>query len=170
MAAVATMDVMDESGHTPLLRAIWDDEIDHAKVLLAAGADACQLNQGEISLLSYAKTAKMAEILLVAGALATDVTDEWLKEMSAETRAVVVAAMPVLSLIDVVSEGVFSGRVMDISDGIITQKINRSGDTVKHDMSRLSATVHVDDVIDVLYNHFGLAEVAFSGKALEVGR
>ena len=46
---------------------------------------------------------------------------------------------------------VSSGRVVDIANGVVTQKINRAGDTVQHDATKLSAAVTVGDVVDIKY-------------------
>lgn len=91
MAALASPDTVDESGHTPLLKAVWANKLDHAKVLLAAGACANQLNQNDIPLLAYANTAAMAQLLIDAGARAQDVSDANMKHMEADARAVVLA-------------------------------------------------------------------------------
>lgn len=177
LAAVATMDVADESGHTPLLKAIWSDAIDHVKVLLAAGANANQLNQGEVSMLANVASPEMAQVLLAAGARAVDVTDEWLKDMDAGARDVIMAAMPVLDSLkqeavvnaNVVSEGFHCGRVIEIADGVVIQKYNREGDTVQHDLSKLTATVQVGDVVDIKYVD-GVGQVGGLAVGVDRGR
>lgn len=159
-ASLATPDIADESGHTPLLKAVWEDRRLHAVVLLSNGADANQLNQNEVPMLAYATSVEMAHELLGAGARAADVSEEWLQGMLPEVRAVVVAAMPVLAARTTevvvkagkgVREGAFSGRVMEIDDGVMVQRVNRDGRTVQHDVSKLSLAVAVGDVVDISY-------------------
>lgn len=48
------------------------------------------------------------------------------------------------------SEGNFSGRIIDVTDGVVVQRINRL-DTVRHDASKLSAAVKEGDVVDIGY-------------------
>lgn len=166
LAAAATPDVGDDCGHTPLLKAIWGDEIEHAKVLLATGANANQMNQEEIPMIAYAASPKMAQVLLEAGARAVDVNEKWLKEMVPEVRDVVVAAMPTLPAQEVegvVNEGFYCGRVIEIANGVVTQKINRAGETVRHDVSKLSEMVKSGDVVDIRYRG-GMADVFGIGR------
>jgi len=92
MAAIASPDVVDERGHIPLHKAMWTNEIEHAKVLLAAGANPNQLNQGEIPLLAYATSPEMAKVLIDAGARVADVEDKWLNEMVVSARNTVISA------------------------------------------------------------------------------
>lgn len=177
-AGLATPDVCDDCGHTPLLKAIWGDELAHAKVLLSNGADANQLNQKEVPLLAYATSIEMAQALLGAGARAADVSDEWLQGMVPEVRAVVAAAVPVLASLDadmvgtavnVVCEGAFSGRVMGIDAGVMVQRVNRDGRTVQHDVSKLSLDVAVGDVVEIAYKD-GAGIVSEVFKGVGVGR
>lgn len=72
-------------------------------------------------------------------------------------------------VVKVVKEGTYSGKVLDIADGVVTQKINREGDTVRHDVANLSATVNIGDVIDIQY-HDGTGLVAGKDKSVGVGR
>ena len=72
-------------------------------------------------------------------------------------------------IVAIVFEGFYCGRVLGIADGVVTQKINRAGDTVRHDASKLFAAVQVDDVIEVLYRG-GKGEVKGVGRAAEVDR
>ena len=53
--------------------------------------------------------------------------------------------------LNVVAEGVHSGLVLAIVDNRVTQKINRQGDTVTHDMATLSMAVKIGDVVDIKY-------------------
>jgi hypothetical protein len=50
-----------------------------------------------------------------------------------------------------VEEGAFYGLVVDVSDGFVTQKVNRSGDTVKHRETNLSTLVSIRDIVDIKY-------------------
>ena len=50
-----------------------------------------------------------------------------------------------------VARGDFSGMVLSVSDGVAVQRVSRAGDTVRHDVSRLSAAVAVGDVVDIGY-------------------
>lgn len=159
MAAAASPDMMDESGHTPLLKAVWGDKIDHAKILLAAGASANQLNQNEIPILAYATSPAMAQILIEAGARAVDISPADLGSMEADARAVVSAAVPAFyvdapdgsALGNVASQGSYSGLVMEVAGGVVTQRINRIGDVVRHDAGLLSAPVQQGHVVDIDY-------------------
>lgn len=177
-ASLATPDIADDSGHTPLLKAVWEDQRPHAVVLLSNGADANQLNQNEVPVLAYATSVEMAQTLLGAGARAADVSDEWLQGMLPEVRAVVVAAIPVLASLDadlegeaakVVREGAFSGRVMEIDDGVMVQRVNRDGRTVQHEVSKLSLAVAVGDVVDISYKD-GAGVVSNMSKGVGVER
>lgn len=180
-ASMASPDVADESGHTPLLKAVFHDKPEHAKLLLAAGADANQLNQLETPVLAYATSVAMAQVLLDAGARAVDVSPADLQGMEADARAVVAAAAAlvdvdgpgggaaVLAPMDVVvKKGVFSGMVVSVEDGLVTQRINRAGDVVRHDASRLSAAAVVGHVVDISYaDERGLVNDRSAAKKLE---
>lgn len=70
---------------------------------------------------------------------------------------------------DVVNEGWYSGKVLSVANGVVTQKINRDGGTVRHDASKLSEPVKAGDVLDVQYQDSqGLVSVV--GKNNGVGR
>lgn len=70
---------------------------------------------------------------------------------------------------DVVNEGWYSGKVLSVANGVVTQKINRAGKTVRHDATKLSETVKVGDVVDIEY--VGLqGKVSGLGKAAGVER
>lgn len=70
---------------------------------------------------------------------------------------------------DAVKEGAYSGKVLNVANGVVTQKINREGGTVQHDLGRLSAVVGIGDVIDIEYRG-GMGEVGRKDRAVEVGR
>lgn len=70
----------------------------------------------------------------------------------------------------VVQEGVYSGPVLDVTDGVVTQKINRSGGTVCHDVSRLSLPASVGASVEIHYQQ-GVGRVSSSTqKATDLGR
>jgi hypothetical protein len=50
-----------------------------------------------------------------------------------------------------VLKGMHSGMVLSVSNGVVVQRVNRSGETVRHDVTRLSEPVQVGDVVDVSY-------------------
>jgi hypothetical protein len=50
-----------------------------------------------------------------------------------------------------VEGGMWSGKVLDVEHGVVIQKINRDGNTVQHDATKLSAMVNVGDVVDIKY-------------------
>ena len=50
-----------------------------------------------------------------------------------------------------VENGIYVGKVLDITDGVVTQKVNRDGSTVRHLMSKLSEPVEMDAVIEISY-------------------
>lgn len=50
-----------------------------------------------------------------------------------------------------VKEGFYSGKVINIGNGIVTQKINREGMSVNHNLDLLSKTVNVGDLVDIQY-------------------
>lgn len=53
---------------------------------------------------------------------------------------------------EAVNSGIYSGQVLSIANGFATQKINREGATVKHDIARLSSMVHAGDVVEIMYS------------------
>lgn len=70
---------------------------------------------------------------------------------------------------DVVGEGRFSGAILDVSEGVVTQKINRDGGTVRHALNSLSGPVVVGSVVDIAYVD-GVGVVGGQGVAAGVGR
>jgi hypothetical protein len=70
---------------------------------------------------------------------------------------------------DMVCEGVHSGLVLAIADNRVTQKINREGDTVTHDIATLSMAVKVGEVVDIQYQG-GQGIVSGMGKSVGMGR
>lgn len=73
------------------------------------------------------------------------------------------------SALDVVRVGDYNGKVINIVDGVATQKVGRDPDrVVRHDMSNLSRNVAIGDVVDINYRG-GVGVVG--GRAMsEVGR
>ena len=69
----------------------------------------------------------------------------------------------------VACEGVFSGMVMDVSGGFVTQKINRDGATVKHAQSVLSEPLKTGDIVDIKYSN-GVGTVSGKGLSAALGR
>ena len=67
----------------------------------------------------------------------------------------------------VVQEGVFSGPVVEVAHGVLTQRINRSGTTVCHDASKLTEAATVGSHIDIHY-HQGRGRVS-SAPQLSAG-
>lgn len=70
------------------------------------------------------------------------------------------------TLLETVHEGLFSGQVLEVADGRVTQKVSRDGRTVQHDQKVLSVPVAVGDVVEIKYSA-GVGVV--SGKEVAVG-
>lgn len=68
-----------------------------------------------------------------------------------------------------VKDGHFSGLVVDVAGGVVTQKIDREGHAVQHDGSKLSMAVQVGNVVDIIYRA-GQGVVSGIGKAVGVAR
>lgn len=64
---------------------------------------------------------------------------------------------------DTVTEGVFSGLVSSVANGLVEQKINRNGDTVVHDAARLTETLSAGAVVDITYKD-GIGIVFMGGN------
>ena len=52
---------------------------------------------------------------------------------------------------NVVSEGAFSGKVLDVANGVAVQRISREGATVRHALEKLSSPVAIGEVLDIKY-------------------
>lgn len=66
-----------------------------------------------------------------------------------------------------VTNGFYTGKVLDVADGVVTQRINREGDVVRHAASLLSAKVGIGDVVGIGYkNGVGVVD----GKDVGVDR
>ena len=70
---------------------------------------------------------------------------------------------------NIVKEGAYSGMVIGIADGIMTQKISREGKSVEHNIDLLSRAVNIGDVIDVRYSN-GKGDVAIKDQGVRMGR
>lgn len=63
------------------------------------------------------------------------------------------------SLNDIKLEGSFSGRVLDVANGVVVQKIGRDPDiVVRHDILKLNNAVNIGDVVHIKYKN-GFAAV-----------
>ena len=76
---------------------------------------------------------------------------------------------PTQELYETVGEGVFNGQIVQINEGVATQRVGRDGSTVKHDVSVLSQTVNVGQVVDIKYQD-GLGLVGRRGQYAGVER
>lgn len=62
------------------------------------------------------------------------------------------SAKSVQAKTDVVTEGSYSGSVIKIINGVVTQKIGRGlNEVIRHDVSRLSRVPEQDEVVDIRY-------------------
>ena len=68
-----------------------------------------------------------------------------------------------------VNDGLHIGSILYVADGVVVQKINRNGDSVQHDASKLSSSVMVGDVVEIAYKD-GVGVVRGPGMSVEVGR
>ena len=166
-ASVAVPDVVDDRGHTPLIKAVWGDKIDHAKILLNAGADANFLNQGELPVLAYATSVDMAKMLMEGGARAKDIGERELKEMAVEVSQLIREKCPKEEQ-ESVSKGQYSGKILDVADGLATQRVGRGGEVVLHSVSRLSEPVIIGAVVDIVYTG-GKGVVGGVGRGIGIG-
>lgn len=179
--AIAAPDVLNESGHTPLLKAVWGDQLAHASLLLEAGADPNFRNQGEIPLIADVKSVPMAQLLLSSGARTTDLNEEWLGELPEDIRSSLATNTKSQSqeqsgnsLLqdsqnsvehDCVAEGRYSGCIVKLDNAVAVQKINRSGDTVQHALARLTKPIEVGDIVDISYRS-GMGQVKGSEQSV----
>ena len=182
-AAIATPDALNDRGHTPLLKAVWADQLEHARVLLDAGANPNFRNQGEIPVLADAKSVAMAQLLLNGGASCADLDEECRLALPEAIRSLFTqvevevngavdgcergahsAAKPV-----VVSQGIYSGSILQEIDGVVAQKTNRTGDTVHHAVQTLSRLPEVGETVDIRYRA-GKGEVSAPAHAVQQTR
>jgi len=76
-----------------------------------------------------------------------------------------------LDFAETVVSGVYSGTVLDVSNGIVTQKVGRMGETVRHEVERLGgvgAAVKNGDLMEVRYKD-GMGAVAIRSKEKAAG-
>lgn len=71
--------------------------------------------------------------------------------------------------ISCVSSGQYVGAVIDVSSGVVTQKINRAGATVKHDSRALSSSVSTGDLVEVKYSN-GVGRVTGQAPSKTISR
>ena len=69
----------------------------------------------------------------------------------------------------VASEGLHCGKVLRVVAGVVTQKVDRTGTNVHHDLSKLSLSVKPGDVVDISYRD-GKGMVSIAGKEISAGR
>lgn len=182
-AAIATPDVLDDRGHTPLLKAVWADQLEHARTLLDAGADPNFRNQGDIPVLADAKSVAMAELLLSEGASCIALDEECRLALPEEIRSLFThVKVEVNGAVDgdtrvensadkpvVVSQGIYSGSILQEIDGVVAQKTNRTGDTVHHAVQTLSRLPEVGETVDIRYRA-GKGEVSAPAHAVQQTR
>ncbi|MES2946933.1 MAG: GSU2403 family nucleotidyltransferase fold protein [Pseudomonadota bacterium] len=65
-------------------------------------------------------------------------------------------------------KGLYSGKILDISDGLVTQRISRDGTTVVHKMSALTSAVVSGQIADITYAD-GVGVVWNKGTSRERG-
>ncbi|MEM8519050.1 hypothetical protein [Janthinobacterium sp. CAN_S7] len=68
-----------------------------------------------------------------------------------------------------VKEGVYSGPITAVADGLATQKYNREGDIVRHSLGWLSDKVAVGDIVDIKYQG-GIGLVGGLAVEANIGR
>lgn len=69
-----------------------------------------------------------------------------------EVELEVVSAPVVLPIrTSFVAAGDWSGKILQVTDGVVSQRINRAGDVVHHDVSKLSSPVSEGAVVDITY-------------------
>lgn len=68
--------------------------------------------------------------------------------------------------VDVVSEGSFSGKVLDVIYGVMIQKTGRNGETVRHDVSQLDGKLEIGEIVDIRYCN-GVGTIITKGKCVE---
>lgn len=66
-----------------------------------------------------------------------------------------------------VTEGLHIGKVLDVVDGVVTQRVNRDGDVVRHSGALLSKPVAIGDVVEISYKD-GMGVVG--GQGVDRGR
>lgn len=64
-----------------------------------------------------------------------------------------------LATSDLVDSGLFVGKILDVAHGVVTQRVGRAGEEVRHLVAHLSAPVEIGDVVEVRYAQ-GLGQVS----------
>lgn len=72
-------------------------------------------------------------------------------------------------MVCLVTVGQYSGRIVDIYDGVVVQKVGRDNEVVRHTQWRLSEKVEIGDVVDIAYER-GSGMVKGRGKEIDKGR
>lgn len=70
---------------------------------------------------------------------------------------------------DCASEGRYNGAVVEVKEGVVTQRINRAGDTVRHDANKLNSVPVLGMVVDIQYRQ-GRGQVGAPGHDKGQGR
>lgn len=73
------------------------------------------------------------------------------------------------SIEGVVREGIHNGTILSQAAGVVTQRVDREGNTVKHLAANLNRAVGVGDVLDIRYSN-GVGQVSGHSMAKELGR
>lgn len=74
-----------------------------------------------------------------------------------------------VALGSVLNEVCYSGKVLSVADGRVTQRVNRDGSTVQHDQKALSVPVAVGDVVEIKYQG-GIGKVTERSVEVSQGR
>jgi Large polyvalent protein associated domain 23/Large polyvalent protein-associated domain 1 len=77
--------------------------------------------------------------------------------------------MPARAESSPVDTGCFVGKVLDVAGGVVIQKINRAGVTVRHNVARLSSAVDIGEVVEIKYAD-GVGAVRSRDVAQDVAR
>lgn len=67
----------------------------------------------------------------------------------------------------IVTSGQYSGKIIEIENGLVKQKIGRGQEFVIHELKRLDGNVAVGQIVDILY-HNGIGQP--SDKSLNIER
>ena len=63
---------------------------------------------------------------------------------------------------------VYAGKILDVSEDVVIQKIDREGTTIRHSLAKLSMKVEVGQVVDIKYAG-GVGVVSGRGIGVDVG-
>lgn len=70
---------------------------------------------------------------------------------------------------DLVQSGQHAGKILDIANGIATQRVGRDGATVRHRLSSLGGTVNIGEVVSINYDASGKGRVAGPDRGPSLG-